>query len=176
MEIRQLVEKAKAGDRNSFAVLVARYQRVAITKALSVVNDFHFAQDMAQDAFVIAFRQLASLKDSAAFGPWLLEIVRRQSLKALRRTENFRSIDSEVENDCVGREPEWREQHAALIQAIRKLPDHEQDVVVLFYLEELSTKKVAQYVDRPIGTVTKQLSRGVTRLRSLLTEVSHDPK
>ncbi len=174
MEICQLVENAQAGDRAAFAELVERYQKVAITKAWSVLHDFHFAQDTAQDAFVIAFRQLANLKNPAAFGPWLLEIVHRQSLKAFNRQESFRTLNAETELPSDESDPAWREQHARVIQAIRKLPDHEQDVVVLYYLEELSTTKVSQCVDRPIGTVTKQLSRGIARLRTLLSEVAHE--
>ena len=88
MEIYKLVEKAQAGDRSAFAELVARYKKTAITRAWSVVHDIHLAQDAAQEAFVIAFKRLESLKSSASFGPWLFEIVRRQSLKAMTRQEN----------------------------------------------------------------------------------------
>ena len=175
-DIQQLVESAQAGDRAAFAELIVRYEKVVITKAWSVLNDFHFAQDTAQEAFVTAYKQLASLREPIAFGPWLLEIVRRLALKAQSRRENFRSLDSDVENSGDDWAPAWQHQHAMVIEAIKKLPNHEQDVVVLFYLEDLSTKEVAACVNRPIGTVTKQLSRGVMRLRSLLVETTHEHK
>ena len=172
MEIHQLVEKAKAGDRNAFAELVARYQKVAITKAWNVIHDFHLAQDTSQEAFVIAFKRLDSLKNSAAFGPWLLEIVRRHSLKVVSRQETFRPLYED--ESCKQSLPDWHERHADVVQAIKQLPDHEQDVVVLYYMEELSTKQVAESVDRPVGTVTKQLSRAINRIRNLLTEASRE--
>ena len=172
MEIYKLVEKAQAGDRSAFAELVARYQKTAITRAWSVVHDFHLAQDAAQEAFVIAFKRLESLKSSASFGPWLFEIVRRQSLKAMTRQENFRSLNDE--NYQTNAEPAWYERHEEVLQALKNLPAHEQDVIVLYYMEELSTKQVAESVDRPVGTVTKQLSRAINRIRNLLTEASRE--
>ena len=175
-EIHQLVERAKAGDRSAFAELVERYQKVAIAKAYSVIHDFHFAQDTAQDAFVIAFKQLATLKRSNAFGPWLLEIIRRQSLKALRGQESFRPFDQGTENEPIDLDTGWQDRLAQVFRELRKLPEHEQEVVVLYYLDGLPTKEVAQLVDRPLGTVTKQLSRGIIRLRNLLAEASHEPK
>ena len=56
----ELVELAKDGERDAIGELVERYQRVAVATAWTVVGDFHFAQDIAQESFVAAFRRLAS--------------------------------------------------------------------------------------------------------------------
>jgi len=175
METSQLVDRAKAGDGDAFVRLVERYQRVAITRAWSIVGDFHTAQDVAQEGFVHAFQKLESLKKSSSFGPWLLEIVRREAIRKNRRTQRLVPIDFA---DCEARigvlEYDWQQQHAQVIEAIAKLPDHEQDVVVLHYLDGNSTKQVAEILDRPQGTVTKQLSRAIERLRNSLSEIPNE--
>jgi RNA polymerase sigma-70 factor (ECF subfamily) len=74
---QELVEAAKAGESDAIAALVDRYQRAAITTAWAITRDFHEAQDISQECFVVAFRRLGSLNANAAFGRWLLISVRR---------------------------------------------------------------------------------------------------
>jgi RNA polymerase sigma-70 factor (ECF subfamily) len=176
MEIAELVRLAKTGDKAAFGDLVSRYQKVAVTKALSVLGDFHLSQDTAQDAFVVAFRRLESLRSPESFGPWLLEIVKRQALAKRRRRKNLIALSDGFEEPSSKAEPGWLERYQFLIQAIGELPSHEQEAVVLYYLEGLSSKEVGEALDRPIGTVTKQLSRGIKRLQERLTEATHDTK
>ena len=79
---QELVEAAKAGESDAIAALVEKYQRAAITTAWAITRDFHEAQDISQECFVVAFRQLGSLKANAAFGRWLLTSVRRAAIHA----------------------------------------------------------------------------------------------
>ena len=67
----ELVKAAQAGRTAAFAELVRRYERAAIVTAYSVLGDFHWAQDAAQEAFVIVYQKLSGLRDPASFGPWL---------------------------------------------------------------------------------------------------------
>ena len=167
MEIKEIVNLAQAGDREAFATLVERYQRVATTRAWTVVGDFHLAQDVAQDAFVIAFHKLASLNDVETFGPWLLEVVRREAIRKskrkLRQNETLVSNEIVFENqtDPDNQRDDWQHRHEQTLNSIAKLPEHEQEVVVLHYLDGVSTKEIAHLLGRPIGTVTKQLSRAI---------------
>lgn len=181
--VEQIVGRAQAGDRDAFAALVERYQRVTITRAWMICGDFHLAQDIAQDAFVLAFQKLESLDNPAAFGPWLLEIARRE---AVRKSKRIRKQDSTIVSsqfaieDCSVNNPtddaHWQRRHEQTLNTIAKLPEHEQEVVVLHYLDGNSTKEIAEMLDRPLGTVTKQLSRAIERLRNWLTEVSNEVK
>ncbi len=81
----ELVKAAQVGEGSAFAELVRRYERAAIITAHSVLGDFHSSQDVAQEAFIIAYRELKQLRDAASFGPWLLQIARRRSLRLQRR-------------------------------------------------------------------------------------------
>ena len=84
MDITQLVEQAQQGSKSDYGQIVRIYQRMAIMWAWQVLGDFHAAQDVAQDAFVIGFCKLDTLRVPAAFPGWLSEIVRRQALQKVR--------------------------------------------------------------------------------------------
>src|SRR5690554_2708212 len=75
MDHDQLVQNAKAGDADAFTELVRRYQAMAFGYAYSRVGDFHLAEDLAQQAFLAAWRSLPTLNDPARFGGWLRSIV-----------------------------------------------------------------------------------------------------
>lgn len=76
---KQLVEDAKAGDADAIAQLVKRYEHTLLLTAWAVVGDFHHAEDVAQESFVAAFRNLHQLRESRAFGPWLIATCKRNA-------------------------------------------------------------------------------------------------
>ncbi len=168
----ELVTATQSGDRDAFAELVRRYERAVLSTAWSVLNDYHAAQDVAQDSFVIAFRKLGDLRNAQAFGKWLLALTRREALRHSRKTLASVSIDSVTEPLNESPLPAWIQDYEDLARAIGGLPSHEKEVVVFHYLDGYSAREVAELTSRPIGTVTKQLSRAVTRLRRCLERVS----
>ena len=168
----ELVTATRSGDRDAFAELVRRYERAVLSTAWSVLNDYHAAQDVAQDSFIIAFRKLGSLRNAQAFGTWLLTLTRREALRHSRKTLASVSIDSVAELQIELPAPAWIQDYEDLVRAIGRLPSHEKEVVVFHYLDGHSAAEVGELTSRPVGTVTKQLSRAVTRLRRLLERVS----
>lgn len=167
----ELVIEAQSEDRAAFAELVRRYRRVVVSTAWSVLHDYHSAQDVAQDSFVIAFRQLGTLRDARTFGPWLLTLTRREAVRRFRQNPVTVSIDSVAETAIATTAPAWNEEFENLVRAVGKLPEHEREVVVFHYFDAYSAREVAELTGRPVGTVTKQLSRAVGRLRRWLAEV-----
>ncbi len=167
--IQELVEAAKAGDGDAIAALVERYQRAAITTAWAITRDFHQAQDISQECFVIAFRQLGSLKANEAFGRWLMISVRRAAIYA-QKCKVIHSNGMQL-TEVADEQPEWMSEFADILPLIDQLPAHEQEVIRLRYLSDLSFEEIAQITCRPIGTVTKQISRAIARLRSFVLEV-----
>lgn len=166
---QELVEAAKAGESDAIAALVDRYQRAAMTTAWAITRDFHEAQDISQECFVAAFRRLGSLKANAAFGRWLLTSVRRAAIHAQKN--QVPKVDELYLSDVVDVQPNWLSEFADILPLIEQLPHHEQDVIRLRYLSDLSVEEIAAITGRPVGTVTKQISRALARLRSLVTEV-----
>jgi RNA polymerase sigma-70 factor, ECF subfamily len=166
----ELVKAARTGGAPVFADLVRRYERAAIITAHSVLNDFHLAQDAAQEAFVIAYQRLGQLRDAASFGPWLLRIVRRRALR-LHRGRRAERIAPERADCQTTKTPDWIEPYEEVVQQIARLPEHERIVVVMRHVDGRSVKEIADLTGRPVGTVTKQLSRAIERLRYWLVEV-----
>jgi RNA polymerase sigma-70 factor (ECF subfamily) len=163
-----LVTAAQSGDRTAFAELVRRYERGAVSTAQAVLQDFHSAQDVAQDSFVLAFHRLGTLRNAHTFGPWLLTLTRREAVRRSRKTPSVVSIASVAEPATT------TEQHyhfEDLMQAVGGLPEHEREAVVFHYLDGHSAREVAEMTGRSVGTVTKQLSRAIARLRRLLVKV-----
>ena len=166
----ELVKAARSGGAPDFADLVRRYERAAIITAYSVLSDFHLAQDAAQEAFVIAYQRLGQLRNAASFGPWLLRIARRQALRQRRRRKAERIAPGVVDRPAKETR-DWMEPYEEVVQQIARLPEHERIVVVMRYVDGRSVQEIADLTGRPVGTVTKQLSRAIQRLRHWLVEV-----
>ena len=102
-QISDLVERAAQGDEQSFADLVIRYQDMAVGYAFSNLGDFHRAEDVAQEAFLNAFRDLRALRDPRAFGAWLRSIVwkhcDRQTRRASVRTDPMEAAQNASSGD-----------------------------------------------------------------------------
>jgi RNA polymerase sigma-70 factor, ECF subfamily len=167
----EIVRAVLRGDRDAFATLVARHERAVWTTAWRVLRDNHAAADAGQEAFLHAFRRLRDLRSPEQFGIWLLRITRRESIRLSRR----RVRDPSHSLDEAGADPPQdpaasqlnglSNDSEELLAAVAKLPEHERIVVALRYLDGHSVAEVAAALGRPIGTVTKQLSRAIERLK-----------
>ncbi|MGA2059923.1 MAG: sigma-70 family RNA polymerase sigma factor [Thermoguttaceae bacterium] len=166
----ELVKAAQAGGTAAFAELIRRYERAAIVTAYSVLGDFHWAQDAAQEAFVIAYQKLGGLRDAASFGPWLLRIARHRAVR-LKRGRKAETADIDCIESTAIQPGEWMQPYNEVVQQIARLPEHERIVTVMRYMNGLSVNEIAEATGRPMGTITKQLSRAIERLRNWLVEV-----
>ena len=166
----ELVNAVRAGDKSAFAQLVRLYERAAIITAHSVLRDHGRSQDAAQHGFVVAYTKLNQLYAAAAFGPWLLKIVRRRALlmKRERRDEQLGSDNAAANSE---RSSDWIHRYELVIEQLARLPEHERLVVVLRYVNGLSVQEISGTTGKQVLTVKKQLSRALTRLRTWLREV-----
>lgn len=161
----ELVETVLAGDRGAYAALVRRYERTVTAVAWRVLGDREAAEEAAQDAFVTAYQKLSDLRQPRAFGGWLMRIVRRNAMRMAK--ERARTIPFDTQE----RIEEPAEAHDfALLDLVDRLPEHERAVVRMRYLDRLDVAAIAEALDRPVGTVTKQLSRAHARLRDWIHE------
>ena len=166
----QLVQDTLEGNRQAFAVLVARYERSVRAAAMSIVKSSHAADDIAQDAFVRAWEQLPTLRNPKVFGPWLIKIARRCGLDWLKRQQSLKFSDGLDQMAAHERNGHLDEKNQYLLETIQKLPRTERQVVMLRYFGPHSVKDVAGIVGSSIGTVTKQLSRAHKHLKRRLQE------
>jgi RNA polymerase sigma-70 factor (ECF subfamily) len=171
---RHVIDAVLGGDRDAFRVLVERESSHVIEASRRVLRDPIEAQDVAQDAFVIAFQALASFRGDGAFGAWVRRIAVRAAIARLASRPDLVWLDGELGADRAAvlpaaDDPERRalelEHRAEVVDAIRRLPAPQRAVVMLRFYGELSLDEIAVATGDPIGTVKSRLSRGVASLR-----------
>ena len=165
----ELVKSARCGDIESFRVLFERYWKMAVSLANSHVFDRHLAEDVAQEAFVVAFNQLNNLNDGRAFVGWLSMIVRRTSY----RKSASASCDSLSRHEPVAPGEDGGEEKEVLHVAIAQLPESQREVVYLRYFGELSYEEIAQATDSTTASVHGLLQRARNSLSKKIGKLSN---
>ncbi|OLF06887.1 hypothetical protein BLA60_30425 [Actinophytocola xinjiangensis] len=163
---------ARAGDRDAYALLVARYGALAHRTAylLGAGDD---AEDVVQEAFVKAYRALPTFRDGAPFRPWLLRIVANETSNLHRSTRRRRTLELRlVEPDIDPVVPEQvavsAATRAAVLAAVNTLPDRDRQVLTCRYFLDLTEAETAEVLAWPRGSVKSRLSRAIVKLRRVL--------
>ena len=165
----ELAGKAKCGDVPAFEQLILRYERSVRSIAWAFLHDSHGCDDATQETFVAAFQGLAELRETEKFGSWLMQIARRTSQKLATRANN--RPDQGPLIDEVAEVPlAISSRQRQLLELIERLPENERLVIAMRYFDGHSSQEIADVTGRPLGTVTKQLSRAYERLRSWFTQ------
>ncbi|OGA10785.1 MAG: RNA polymerase sigma factor RpoE [Betaproteobacteria bacterium RIFCSPLOWO2_12_FULL_65_110] len=184
---RQLVERAQRGDKHAFELLVSKYQRKLSRLLSRFVKDQAEVEDVAQEAFVKAYRALPSFRGDSAFYTWLYRIginTAKNYLVALgRRAPTVTDFDAQEAEEFDGGDklrdmntPEsllMSKQIANTVNdAMEQLPDELRAAIQLREIEGLSYEEIAAAMDCPIGTVRSRIFRAreaiAERLRPLL--------
>jgi len=169
-ELSNFVINARNGDLNAYAEIVGRFQHMACRYAYSILTDHHLAEDAAQEAFIQAHRDLHKLSSPAAFPGWFRRIVFKSCDRLIRR-KSLRTVSLKVASEVSAREPtpdelaDKREMAAEVIKAIESLPETERVSTTLFYLNGLSQKDIAKFLDVPVTAVNNFLYRSRQKLR-----------
>ena len=170
------IEDAIAGDTAAFGVLVERYQEVAFRAAYLVTRDAQTAEDVAQDAFIRAYRRLGTFRRDEPFRPWLLRIVTNLALNEVRARTRRGGLFGRVAAFARRNEPSPHSEVAAaddasmLLRAIAELPEDHRIVLHLHYFLELPEREIALAIGTPQGTVKSRLHRASKRLRAVIEE------
>jgi RNA polymerase sigma-70 factor (ECF subfamily) len=147
----------------AFELLLDRYQQKAFRLAYSIMRDSSAAEDVTQDAFVKMWHILPEYDGRASPSTLLYTIARNTALSALRAATHRRtaSLDCSCEGPAVSVDTVAQLETE---QFVGRLPEAEQEVVRLFYLQDRNVDEVAQMLDMPIGTVKSHLHRARRRL------------
>ncbi|MDH3831656.1 MAG: RNA polymerase sigma factor RpoE [Gammaproteobacteria bacterium] len=181
-----LVEQVQRGDKQAFDVLVLKYQNKIIQLVNRYVHDSDEARDVAQEAFIKAYRAIGRFRGDSAFYTWLYRIAintAKNYLVASGRRPPRSDIDAQDAEQYEGatglkeyatpeRLLQKDEIQGAIAEAIDALPDDLRTAITLRELEGLSYEEIAQTMDCPIGTVRSRIFRARdaidTRLKPLL--------
>lgn len=168
-----LVQRVQAGDKSAFDLLVLKYQHRVLKLVSRFVNDSAEAEDVAQEAFLKAYRALASFRGDSAFYTWLYRIAINTAKNALvahrRRPVDF---DLDLQDpDQYERQARLRDDDTpegvvltdeirqVVEQAMAQLPEDLRTAIVLRELEGLSYEEIATAMDCPVGTVRSRIFR-----------------
>jgi len=166
------VERVLAGDISAFEHIVHRWQGPLVNLAYRFCRDRSRAEDMAQEAFLRAYRGLKGWRKDAAFSTWIFAIATnlyRSELKRMpERAELLDNIEGLTDLMAESSIPEDRDRDRAVRRAVSALPPKYNEVFVLFYFHEMDISAAARSLGLPEGTVKARLSRGREILRQKL--------
>jgi RNA polymerase sigma-70 factor (ECF subfamily) len=160
----ELVRRAQRGERGAFDLLVLRYQHKVIKLVARLLRDPAEAEDVAQEAFVKAYRALGSFRGDSAFYTWLYRIAVNTARNAMasrqRRPLDYEAELSEAEQ---GDTPEatalTEEIRETVNRAVAELPEDLRTAIILREVEGLSYEEIASAMDCPVGTVRSRIFR-----------------
>ena len=188
----ELVARALAGSQDAYRELVLRFERPVYALILRMVNDPPTAEDLAQDAFVKAFRNLATYDPGRKLSSWLFKIAHNTTLDHLRRSglatvpleggadEDDGGSLADVLADASAEGPaaaaERHDLARALERAIATLRPEYREAVVMRYVEGLSYDEIAEATALPLGTVKTFLHRARKALARTLAAAGWGPE
>lgn len=171
----RLVELGRGGNREAFGQLVARYQSPLCAMAYSACGNISQSEDLAQEAFIVAWRKLGDLREPAKFKSWLYGIARNLILTAFRQQSRnplaaAEPLDETLPAAAPAASPAGhamnREEQEILWRSLEQIPETYREPLVLFYREHESIERVAEVMELSEEAARQRLSRG----RKLLQE------
>ncbi len=175
---RSVALRAQQGDPEAFADLVRCYEEVSFRVAYLIVRDEAEARDVAQEAFVRAYRSLSRFDTRQPFRPWLLRIVSNLAINSRRSAARRNAMTKRYEADLgpnaraesPERATEASEEARRVWQAVGSLDEQDQALVYLRYFVGASEEETATALGRPKGTVKSRLHRALRKLRGVIEE------
>jgi RNA polymerase sigma-70 factor (ECF subfamily) len=176
----EVVERVLAGDSSLFEILMRRYNQRLFRVARSILADDAEAEDVMQDAYVRAYRELAGFRGEARFATWLTRIAVHEALARARKRRRLVPIAASVDGreppdpPALTRSPEREaengELRAVLQETVEALPDPLRAVFCLREIEGLTSEQIADAVGISIENVRVRLHRAKAALRQKLDD------
>ena len=168
----ELVARSRRHDAEAFGALVERHQRLVFGVALARCQDPALAEDVAQEAFVAAWRDLDRLRDGERVGTWVAGIARNLAANAARQRARHAEAPGAVDPPAVPTpqdEALAREDRELLQRALADMPEAHRETLVLYYMEGQSINAIADALGIREDLVKQRLSRGRKALRDSVT-------
>jgi RNA polymerase sigma-70 factor (ECF subfamily) len=175
LAVVDLVSRARRGDGAAFEELIRRHERLALGVAYGVLHDAQLAGDVAQEAFLKAWRRLDDLAQAGSFAAWLCGIVRNLCVDQRRRKrvaicglEEARG-EADVRSPDPGEAMDRRERGQRVAAALQTLDETTRSAMVLRYYENLSSREIADLLGMTSAAVDMRLMRGRQALKERLS-------
>jgi len=169
------VEQVRSGNMNALPLLIDCTSATVTSIALAIVRDIDIAEDVAQQVYIKVWQQIKTLKNSKSFMPWLRQVTRNTAFNFLRDNKVARFVSKEDAERLLSEYSDLnqdqdelllRRQQGTIISGfIDALPDEDREVILLYYREGESSKRVAKLLDLSEANVRKKLSRTRANLK-----------
>jgi RNA polymerase sigma-70 factor, ECF subfamily len=180
----ELITRALAGREESFEELVRRYQRPIVAYVYRMVGDYDSALDLTQEVFIRIYNSLGRYRPEYKFSTWIYRIAHNAAIDHLRRSDNSRTEDLEVEGEggqtfqrpLASKAPtpeqlsERNERRVEIEEVIRQLPPAYRELIVLRHAHDFSYDEIAEVTGLPLGTVKNRIFRAREAMRAQLVE------
>jgi RNA polymerase sigma-70 factor (ECF subfamily) len=181
---KQLIQKAKQGDENSFESLILGCQNKAYNIALRYLKNEEDAMDALQESFIKIFRHLSGFKEDSRFDTWVYRIVVNTCNDMLRKNSNLKITDSifrmEDDRETVIEIPDStcspedvfdkKETSRHIISCMERLNQEQKEIIVLRDVQGFTYDEISEILNCSIGTVKSRINRSRLRLREILLE------
>ena len=179
----RLIHRILSGDDEAFSALVRKHQKSIHALVWRKVGDFHIAEEITQDTFLQAYKNLAKLTNPNQFAGWIYVIANRLCLKWLQKNKSvMQSLEDtpveEIEESSYTHHVSEQQQteatehrHELIKKLLAKLPESERTVVTLHYLGEMTAKEISKFLGVSPNTVKSRLQRARNRLKEQETMI-----
>ena len=167
---RQWVARVRTGDDGALALLVDKHRMRLVRTAANLLRDRHEAEDVSQEAFLKAFREIGKLRDDRAFSGYLYRICVRLCMDRLR-LKRAELIEFDRAEPCQGPAVDNK---VVIERLLDQLPPDLRTTLVLREMEQLSYDEVAAVMQVPVGTVRSRLHTARERFRNLWLEANKE--
>lgn len=171
----QIVERVQAGEKDEFAVIIDRYERPLRAYAARITNNPEVVEDIVQDSFIKAYRDICSFDIKRKFSSWMYRIVHNESVSHIRRSKTFvqfedipeiadeRNLAKEIEQKI-----DTKNDAVKLAEALSEIDPKYREAIYLRFFEDKDYDEIAEILRIPIGTVGTLIARGKQKLKEIL--------
>lgn len=171
------VIQAQAGSQRAFDRLMKRYMKPIFQLLYDMTGSAQDAEDLTQETFLKAYRNISSYKGNARFFTWIYRIAANAGLDHLKHKKRVRHVNIEDQNPSRFTEKrgahvlaERHEAQDAINKALQILPETQRTAVILFHRQGFKMREIGEILGCSEGTVRVHVFRGVRRLRDLLKD------
>jgi RNA polymerase sigma factor (sigma-70 family) len=176
MHDTELISQILSGNRNAFAFLVSRYQKLVVHIAGRLIQRQDELEDVCQEVFLKVYQNLGQYRNECKLSTWIATIAYNTGINYLRKHKNWNEVNPEDSialrnlTDFRVENYEKADLHRYIREQIELLPVHYRTVLTLFHLEEFSYQEIEQITGMPEGTVKSYLFRAKALLKEKLSD------
>jgi len=167
----ELVIQYQSGDKKALITLVIRWHKNFCSHAYWYTKDAELSKDIVQESWTVIIDKMKALRKADKFGSWGLSIVTRKAIDSIREQNKYRKLDTYTEANLVEEEQiNTSSLHNLVLKEIKALPNEQQIVLKMFYVEGYKINQIAKLLNIAKGTVKSRLFTAREKLKTILKE------